>query len=118
MDVIEGRGPCPLFVYSLVLGLPDTSMTAALMAGGMEFYGWGQDRALSASLHDLLGVNVRASGNWKNKPPDIPQWPRPKKRVEDMTPEEQLDALFNSFGVVNMNARSKVGGSEAYVKPT
>lgn len=98
MDVIEGNGPCPFFVVPLIVGLPDTSMTAALQAGGMEFFGWGLDRAITAGHYDLLGVNTRASGNWKNKAPDIKPWPRPKKPVEKMTDSERLDALFSSFG--------------------
>lgn len=64
----------------LVKRLPDDSMTAALMQGGREFFGWGTDRYMAADTYDALNVNTIATGQWKKgKKPDIPPWPRPKK---------------------------------------
>ena len=78
MDVIEGRGPTPALVVALALGLPDTSLTAALASGGRRQYGWGVDRHLAADTYDALNLNTRATGNWrKGKAPDLPAWPRP-----------------------------------------
>lgn len=59
----------------------------------MEYFGWGEDRALAASAHDLIALTARAAGNWRKKPPDIPEWPRPakKKKPTAMT-------LFHKFG--------------------
>lgn len=60
--------------------LPDDSLTAALMQGGREFFGWGQERYMIASLFDAVNLNTRATGNWKNgKAPQIPPYPRPRK---------------------------------------
>lgn len=78
MDVIEGRGPSPALVISLVRRLPDTSMTHALANGGGDHFGWGMERHLLAGLYDALNANTRATGNWaKGKAPKIPEWPRP-----------------------------------------
>ena len=54
------------------MGLPDTSLTAALASGGREHYGWGVDRHLAADTYDALNLNTRATGNWRKKPPDLP----------------------------------------------
>ncbi|MEU7030047.1 hypothetical protein AB0A60_25620 [Streptomyces sp. NPDC046275] len=59
--------------------LPDTSLTVALASGGREYFGWGQDRHLSADLYDAVNQNTRATGQWgKGKAPKIPAYPRPK----------------------------------------
>lgn len=79
MEVIEGRGPSPMFVMALVRRLPDTSLTVALASGGREHFGWGVDRHISADLFDAINQNTRATGNWgKGKAPKLPVWPRPK----------------------------------------
>ncbi len=80
MDVIQGRGPSPSLVLRLVWRLPDTSLSAALAAGGREHFGWGQDRYLNAAIYDALNANTRATGQWKNKPPNIPEYPKPKRK--------------------------------------
>lgn len=61
------------------MGLPDDSLTHALMRGGMEHKGWGQDRHMRADLIDAINQNTRATGNWGKRPPKIPTYPRPKK---------------------------------------
>lgn len=48
VDVIQGRGPAPSLVWSCVQRLPDDSLTAALMRGGREHFGWGEQRHLMA----------------------------------------------------------------------
>ncbi|WP_371671225.1 hypothetical protein OG985_28560 [Streptomyces sp. NBC_00289] len=60
--------------------LPDTSLTIALASGGREFFGWGQDRHLSADLFDALNQNTRATGQWGKKAPKIPAFPRPQSK--------------------------------------
>ncbi|MGW6745421.1 hypothetical protein ACWGDX_32565 [Streptomyces sp. NPDC055025] len=78
--MIAGRGPSPSLVLALVRRLPDTSLTVALASGGREFFGWGQDRHLTADLYDAINANTRATGQWgKGKAPKIPAYPRPKK---------------------------------------
>lgn len=75
--MIAGRGPAPALVVALAMGLPDTSLTAALASGGRQHYGWGVDRHLAADTYDALNLNTRATGQWRKKPPDLPRWPRP-----------------------------------------
>ena len=79
-------GMAPRFVISLIQRLPDTSLTSALASGGREFFGWGQDRHISADIFDAINQNTRATGNWGKKPPKIEPRPRPgrdkkKKKV-------------------------------------
>ncbi|QAY15922.1 tail assembly chaperone [Streptomyces phage Janus] len=84
VDVIEGRGPSPMFVMALVRRLPDTSLTVALASGGREHFGWGVDRHLKADLFDALNQNTRATGQWgKGKVPKFPAWPRPAVKKKD-----------------------------------
>ena len=77
MDTIRGDGLSPLLVLMLVRRLPDTSLTSALATGGREHFGWGQERYLMAATYDAINANTRATGQWKRKPPTIPEWPRP-----------------------------------------
>ena len=86
VDTIQGHGRAPSLVLALCKGLPDTSLTVALMNGGREYYGWGVDRHIAADLYDALNQNTRATGMWGKKPPDIPPWPRPGNA---QTPEEK-----------------------------
>jgi hypothetical protein len=57
--------------------LPDDSLTHALMRGGREFFGWGQDRYIAVDTFDALQTNTVVSGNWKKKAPEIDPYPRP-----------------------------------------
>jgi hypothetical protein len=91
VDVIEGRGPAPSLVIPLIQRLPDDSMTAALAAGGTEQFGWGSDRHLLASVYDALNLNTRATGNWKGKPPKLPEYPRPSTRKKKQKPRTVAD---------------------------
>ena len=52
-------------------------MFHALLSGGREHFGWGQDRHLLADIYDAVSQNTVLTGNWK-KPPTIPSWPRPE----------------------------------------
>ena len=102
VDVIEGRGPSPLLVISLLLRLPDTSMTSALAMGGRRFFGWGMDRNLLAATYDAINANTRATGNWsKGKAPKIPAWPRPDKNKsgngEAKRPTTVADIYYSKF---------------------
>lgn len=97
IDVIEGRGPAPLFVIQLILRLPGDSLTAALMRGDRKFFGWTEDRAILSYIYDALNMNTRATGNWKNgKAPKIPPYPRPDREPEKPKPASIKD-LFEQF---------------------
>lgn len=86
--MVAGRGThSPALVISLVRHLPDTSLTAALISGGRQYYGWGHDRALAAAVFDAINANTRMTGQFK-KPPKFNPWPRPgdeKKTSERAT---------------------------------
>lgn len=98
MEVIEGRGPSPLLVILLIQRLPDTSLTAALAAGGPEFFGWGVDRHMAADTFDALNQNTRATGNWgKGKVPKFPQFPRPKPKPTKPEGPTTVKGLFEQF---------------------
>ena len=98
--VIEGRGPSPRLVIQLVQGLPDTSLTSALLSGGRDHFGWGQDRHLAADLIDALNANTRATGNWgRGKAPTIPPYPRPTSKPGDGAKKKvSVRDLFSRFG--------------------
>ncbi|MFF3006356.1 hypothetical protein ACFVTF_26545 [Kitasatospora sp. NPDC057940] len=100
--MIAGRGPSPVFVLALVQRLPDTSLTAALAAGGRHLLGWGQDRHLIADLYDAVNVNTRATGQWgKGKAPKIPPWPRPTSKAPGKStgskPPVTVAAIYQQF---------------------
>jgi len=78
---VQGDGPAPSLVLSLVQRLPDDSLTHALLKGGHEHLGWGLDRHLQASIFDAIQINTRATGNFK-KPPKFEPWPRPKSKAK------------------------------------
>jgi len=78
---VQGDGPAPSLVLSLVQRLPDDSLTHALLKGGHEHLGWGLDRHLQASIFDAVQINTRATGNFK-KPPKFEPWPRPKSKAK------------------------------------
>lgn len=60
-----------------IRGLPDTSLTAALVQGNDALYGWGQDRHLLADIFDAINDNTILTGNFKPGTPSV-SWPRPK----------------------------------------
>ena len=78
---MQGDGPAPALVLSLVQRLPDDSLTHALVRGGYEHFGWGMDRHIHASIFDAIQINTRATGNFK-KPPKFEPWPRPKPKAK------------------------------------
>ena len=84
----------------MVKRLPDDSLTAALMQGGREFFGWGSDRYMRADIYDAINVNTTATGNWKKgKQPDIPPWPRPtsEKKEKGKKKRTSVRDVFNKF---------------------
>lgn len=76
-------------------------MTAALMHGGRQFFGWGTDRYMIADLYDAINVNTTATGNWKKgKHPDIPVWPRPSAEGSENKKDKKkvsVRDVFNRF---------------------
>lgn len=96
MAVVAGDGPPPRLVLSLVQALPDDSLTAALLAGGREHWGWGLDRHLRASIYDAINQTTVAAGNWK-KPPKIPAWPRPALPKKKSKRKKSVLDLYSAF---------------------
>lgn len=89
----------PSLLLSLVMRLPDTSLTVALMMGGREYMGWGKDRAMRADLYDAQNLTTRATGNWDKKPPDIPFYPRPwdLQAEAEKKPTSVKDLFYRRF---------------------
>lgn len=97
--MVEGRGPSPLFVMSYLRGLPDDSMTYALMRGGIEHLGWGAITHLLADIYDGQNAQTRATGNFK-RPPKFDPHPRPKGKKSKK--KASLADLAASFGASNL----------------
>lgn len=95
--ITEGRGMPPGLINLYIERLPDNSLTAALVQGGYEHFGWGLDRHLAASQYDLMGFLIQAAGNWKKKPPEIESWPRPERPTEEMAPAKPTVTLADIF---------------------
>ena len=90
-------------MLAAVQALPDTSLTAALSAGGRDHHGWGVDRHMLANLYDAMNLNTRACGNWGKKgPPKLPDYPRPKSKpvepVPTAKPVSARQALLRMIG--------------------
>ena len=97
VETIRGRGTPPSLVLQYVYGLPDESLTAALVAGGREFYGWGGNRHLLADIYDAMNLNTTATGNYK-KPPKIPAYPRPEiVKQEKPKPKVSLESIWTKL---------------------
>lgn len=97
VETVEGRGHSPSVVILCIKRLPDTSLTHAKHIGGMEHFGWGQDRHLHADLYDALNENTRACGNFKGKPPKVPKYPRPKRPEEQEAKPKSVADLYQKF---------------------
>ena len=100
MDVVEGRGPVPLLVLSLIEGLQfePNSMLRAHLLGGPEFIGWDEERNILASIYDAINTNTTATGQWKKgKTPDIPAWPRPGESRERGKKKVSVKDLYTHF---------------------
>lgn len=92
--MVKGNGPAPLFVLALYEGLPDDSACAAISAGGLEYLGWGENRALLANIYDALNQNTLVSGQWKKgKEPKFKPWPRPGERSKKKEKKQQKVSL-------------------------
>lgn len=84
----------------MVQRLPDTSLTHALMSGGRDHFGWGQDRYLAANFYDALNTNTRATGQWKKgSAPDFPEYPRPVSKAPASASKKRKSVadLFKQF---------------------
>lgn len=85
-------------------GLPDDSLTVALMQGGREHLGWTKTVHILASVVDAVNQNTRATGNWRSSPPKIEPHFRPKvkKAPNKITPSNgkkvTLEDIAASFG--------------------
>lgn len=101
VETIEGAGVSPRLLVPLLLGLPDTSMYAAMKRGGMDFLGWGMDREIASATHDQVALNTEATGNWKNKAPSIPRIPHPKPPKPKMSFRDAFRKMRNSPSNLN-----------------
>ena len=69
-------------------------MTVARRRGGdkhwLEHFGWSRTDYMLADLFDAMQLNTQATGQWKKKAPDLPEYPRPKieKRTKPVTVAE------------------------------
>lgn len=83
----------------MVQRLPDTSLTAALVNGGKQNFGWGMDRHMQADIFDALNANTRATGNWAKKAPKFPEYPRPSAKAEANEGAKKVTVaeLYNRF---------------------
>ena len=97
LETVAGRGLSPSLILVYVRGLPDTSLTHALMRGGREYHGWGMDRYLAASTHDLLTFDIKSTNNWGKTPPDLPYWHRPGMHAEEAKPKVTVASLWGQF---------------------
>lgn len=50
---------------------------------------------MSADLYDALTLNTRATGNWRSKPPKIPDYPRPQSKAKKKP--KTVKELFKQF---------------------
>lgn len=90
----------PRLVLVLIEGLPDTSMFLAMRRGGLEFMGWGGDRAIMAAVFDAIRENTTYTGHWKKgKPPDLPTYPRPNEKKKAEKKDNSVAGLFKRFGM-------------------
>lgn len=100
-DVVNGEGPPPILVLSLVGGLPDDSMFHAMRRGGVEYLGWDQNRMILAQSFDAIRDLTLVSGNWKpNKAPKFKPWPRPwdGKNASGKKKNASVKDLYKKFG--------------------
>ena len=73
-------------------------MTAALVNGGTDHFGWGTDRHMQADIFDAVNINTRVTGNWEKKPPEFPMWPRPGAKLDKTeTKKVSVSDLYNKF---------------------
>lgn len=87
----------PALVLLHIERLPDDSLTRALMGGGWDHFGWGQDRHIFADIYDALNFNTEATGRWE-KTPDLGRWPRPTKKAKDGKPKRRtVKEIFNQL---------------------
>jgi hypothetical protein len=81
LDVFRGK-LSPRKALVLINALPDTSATVAHMHNGdrwRDFYGWGQDRLISAGTYDAVNSNsvITAKVAGVKRALKIPPYPKP-----------------------------------------
>lgn len=98
MDTIRGTGEAPAVLLTYVRRLPDTSRFHALVKGGWEHYGWGEDRILAACQFNLT---LSAAGGDKKY-----QWKIPAHKPDSSTKKPRtVKELFYGLptGVKQLN---------------
>ena len=101
LETIAGRGLSPVLILLYLRGLPDTSLTHALIAGGREFHGWGQDRHLRADTYDALNWQTKVVGQWgKGGPPKVSDYPRPTHIQEAKKKPKTVKELWAALSKV------------------
>ena len=92
VDVVNGD-VAPLFVLSLIEGLPEGSKTAALMQDKEHwrtYLGITQDYYVLAGIFNAINGNTAATGNFKKRPKFDP-WPTPGDIVKKRKPRTLAD---------------------------
>lgn len=73
-------------------------MTAALMQGGKDLFGWGTERHLLADIYDAVNVNTRVSGQWKKgSEPKFSPWPRPSTKPKPAPGEKKKTTVRDLY---------------------
>lgn len=70
VDTVRGTGVAPAVLVTYVRRLPDNSRFHALIRGGWEHHGWGEDRILAACQFNLT---LAAAGGDKKYAWSIPK---------------------------------------------
>lgn len=93
-------------VLALMSWLPDDCATAASMAGGRHYRGWGQDRWILKTILDATNVNgviaIKVAAGKKAKKVKTPDpWPDPERQLRlsnQLTPKANVAKLRSHFG--------------------
>ena len=110
-DVLRFDGSLPVWEAAiLATQLPPTSRTAAMVQGGIEYWGWTLDRHLFAATLDAINTHVYAyvQSNTKKK---VKQ-PHPVPRPGDEERKKQA-ALNNPFAMQVNKAMNDMMSEEA-----
>ena len=94
---------------TVIAGLPDTSLTSAMSAGGRQFYGWGVERYMMAEIYDALNLNTQATGQWKSKPPKFKEFPRPQMKKPEGEQEKKKKVTIRDLYQGSMNRQKREG---------
>lgn len=91
--------PSPRFLLALIHGLPQGSLTSAMLQGSPELVGYSREVSLLADVFDAVSVNTVATSWGKRSKPFL--WPGRPRVVEqgqgEATVPGDLDGLSALF---------------------